>query len=69
MRKFSSGNCCASISEPTSEGFDHLIDPPQWMHLQFGLFSILTSGPQLSYVLYFLWENAYKRSRDGYWKE
>ena len=37
------------------------------MHLQFGLFSILTSGPQLVYqrlwyVLSCLWESAYKRS-------
>ena len=32
---------------PTSEGFNHPIDPAQQMHLQFGLFFIPTSGPQV----------------------
>ena len=29
----------------TCEGFDHPIDPVQWTHLQFGLFSVPASGP------------------------
>ena len=33
----------------TDDGFDHPIDPAQWMHLQFRLFPIPTSGPQLVY--------------------
>ena len=50
---------------PTSKGLDHLIDPAQRMHLQFGLFSVPTKGPQLVpqrlwYVLSYLWESAYK---------
>ena len=44
-----------------------VIDSALRMHLQFGLFSIRTSGPQLVhqrlwYVLYCLWESVYKRS-------
>ena len=59
---------------PTCEGYDHLINPAQRMHLQFGLFSIPTSGPQLVhqrlwYVLSCLWESACKRSLAAYRKE
>ena len=32
----------------TCEGFDHPIDPAQWMHLQFQLFFVPTSGLQLT---------------------
>ena len=32
---------------PTCKGLDHPINPAQWLHLQFGLFSTLTSGQQL----------------------
>ena len=50
------------------------IDPSQWTQLQFGLFSVPTSGPQLVYqrpwyVLFCLWKCAYKRSLAAYRKE
>ena len=50
------------------------IDPSQWTQLQFGLFSVPTSGPQLVYqrpwyVLFCLWKSAYKRSLAAYRKE
>ena len=50
------------------------IDPSQWAQLQFGLFSVPTSGPQLVYprpwyVLFCLWKSAYKRSLAAYRKE
>ena len=56
------------------EGFDQPIDPAQWKRLQFGLFSVPTSGPQLvqqrlSYALSCLWESAYKRTLAAYQKE
>ena len=46
----------------------------QWTQLQFGLFSVPTSGPQLVYqrpwyVLFCLWNSAYKRSLAAYRKE
>ena len=52
---------CSSVEErdiaqavvSTCEGFDHHIDPAQWMHLQFGLFSFPIHGPQLGH--YRLW--------------
>ena len=48
------------------KGLDHLINPTWRMHLQFGLFSVPTSGPQLVhqrlwYGLFLLWEGAYKK--------
>ena len=51
----------------------HLI-PSQWTQLQFGLFSVPTSGLQLVYqrpwyVLFCLWKSAYKRSLAAYRKE
>ena len=56
------------------KSFDYPIDPAQSMHLQFGLFSVLTSGPQLAYqnlwyVLSCLWEIVYERSLAAYQKE
>ena len=51
------------------------LDPPTWlMHLQFGLFSIPTRGPEqvhqrLWCVLSCLWESTNKRSHAGYQKE
>ena len=58
----------------TYEGFKHPIDHAQWMHLQRGLFPVLTSDPQLvhqrlRYMLSCLWESAYKRCLAAYWKE
>ena len=49
------------------------IDPSQSTQLQFGLFSVPTSGPQLVYqrpwyVLFSLWKSAYKRSLAAYTK-
>ena len=50
-------------------------DLPAWQkHLQVGLFSVPTSGPQLVherlwYVLSCLWESAYKRSFAAYQNE
>ena len=53
----------------TCNGFDHPIEPTKWMHLQFRLFSVSTSGPQrLWYVMSCLWESAYIRSLTAYWK-
>ena len=56
------------------EGFNHPIDPAQWTHLQFVLFSVPASGPQLVhqrlwYVLSYLWESASKRPLAAYRKE
>ena len=35
---------------PAFEAVGHWIDPSQWTQLQFGLFSVPTSGPQLVYI-------------------
>ena len=56
------------------KGWDHLIEPAWWVHLQLGLFSIPTSGPQLVhqwlwFVLSCMWESAYKRSLAVYRKD
>ena len=64
----SGGRALACIS------WDHLIESGWWVHLQFGLFSVPTSGPQLVYqrlwcVLSCLWESASKRSLAAYRKE
>ena len=32
---------------PSCNSLDHLINPAWWMHLQFGLFYVPTSGPRL----------------------
>ena len=50
------------------------IDTAWWKHLQFGLFFIPTSSPQLVhrklwYVMSCLWEGVYKRSLAAYRKE
>ena len=62
-------------------GQDVGLDPPAWlvdptwqMHLQFGLFPIPISGPQLVhhrlwYVVSCLRESAYKGSLATYWKD
>ena len=56
------------------KGWDHPIDPALRVYLQFGLFSVPTSGPQLvlqrqRYMLSCLWESAYKISLTAYWEE
>ena len=61
-------------SLPVFEAVGRRIDPSQWTQLQFGLFSVPTSGPQLVYqrlwyVLFCLWNSAYKRSLAAYRKE
>ena len=71
------GAGCSSVdSVPAFEAVGHRIDPSQWTQLQFGLFSVPTSGPQLVYqrpwyalfwkrpwfVLSCLWDGAYKRT-------
>ena len=61
-------------SVPVFEAVGRRIDPSQWTQLQFGLFSVPTSGPQLVYqrpwyVLFCLWKSAYKRSLAAYRKE
>ena len=44
------GAGCSSVdSVPAFEAVGHRIDPSQWAQLQFGLFSVPTSGPQLVY--------------------
>ena len=59
---------CSSVdSVPAFEAVGRRIDPSQWTQLQFGLFSVPTSVPQLVYqrpwyVLFCLWKSAYKRS-------
>ena len=63
---------CSSVS--AFEAVGRRIDPSQWTQLQFGLFSVPTSGPQLVYqrpwyVLFCLWKSAYKRSLAAYRKE
>ena len=50
------------------------IDPSQWTQLQFGLFSVPSSGPQLVhhwpwYVLSCLWDGTYKIPLAAYRKE
>ena len=66
---------CSSVdSVPAFEAIGRRIDPSQWTQLQFGLFSVPTSGPQLVYqrpwyVLFCLWKSAYKRSLAAYRKE
>ena len=54
--------------------WDRQIEPTWWVHLQFGLFSIPSIHPQLVhqsmwYVLFCLWESAYKRSLAAWRKE
>ena len=61
-------------SVPAFEAVGRRINPSQWTQLQFGLFSVPTSGPQLVYqrpwyVLFCLWKSAYKRSLAAYRKE
>ena len=61
-------------SVPAFEAVGRRIDPSQWTQLQFGLFSVPTSGPQLVYqrpwyVLFCLWKSAYKKSIAAYRKE
>ena len=61
-------------SVPAFEAVGRRIDPSQWTQLQFGLFSVPTSSPQLVYqrpwyVLFCLWKSAYKRSLAAYRKE
>ena len=56
------------------EAVGRRIDPSRWTQLQFGQFSVPTSGPQLVYqrrwyVLFCLWKSAYKRSLAAYRKE
>ena len=69
------GAGCSSIdSVPAFEAIGRRIDPSQWTQLQFGLFSVPTSGPQLVYqrpwyVLFCLWKTTYKRSLAAYRKE
>ena len=69
------GAGCSSVdSVPAFEAVGCQIDPSQWTQLQFGLFSVPTSGPQLVYqrpwyVLFCLWKSAYKRSLAAYRKE
>ena len=71
----SMGAGCSSVdSMPAFEAVGRRIDPSQWTQLQFGLFSVPTSGPQLVYqrpwyVLFCLWKSAYKRSLAAYRKE
>ena len=44
------GAGCSSVdSVPAFEAVGRRIDPSQWTQLQFGLFSVPTSGPQLVY--------------------
>ena len=72
MCKYSSGGralTCKGL-DPTSWQMD-----PAWqMQLQFGLFSIPVSGPQMVQprlwnVMSYVWDNAYKRSIAAYQKE
>ena len=69
------GAGCSSVdSVPAFEAVGRRIDPSQWTQLQFGLFSVPTSAPQLVYqrpwyVLFCLWKSAYKRSLAAYRKE
>ena len=69
------GAGCSSVdSVPAFEAVGRRIDPSQWTQLQFGLFSVPTSGPQLVYqrpwyVLFCLWKSAYKISIAAYRKE
>ena len=66
---------CSSVdSVPAFEAVRRRIDPSQWTQLQFGLFSVPTSGPQMVYqrpwyVMFCLWKSAYKRSLAAYRKE
>ena len=69
------GAGCSSVdSVPAFEVVGRRIDPSQSTQLQFGLFSVPTSGPQLvyqrpRYVLFCLWKSEYKRSLAAYRKE
>ena len=69
------GAGCSSVDRvPNFEAVGRRIDPSQWTQLQFGLFSVPTSGPQLVYrrpwyVLFCLWKSTYKRSLAAYRKE
>ena len=69
------GAGCSSVDSVSAfEAVGRRIDPSQWTQLQFGLFSVPTSGPQLVYqrpwyVLFCLWKSAYKRSLAAYRKE
>ena len=69
------GAGCSSVDSVSAfEAVGRRIDPSQWTQLQFGLFSVPTSGPQLVYqrpwyVLFCLWKSAYKRSLAAYPKE
>ena len=69
------GAGCSSVDSVSAfEAVGSRIDPSQWTQLQFGLFSVPTSGPQLVYqrpwyVLFCLWKSAYKRSLAAYRKE
>ena len=64
--QYNRGAGCSSVdSVPAFEAVGRRIDPSQWTQLQFGLFSVPTSGPQLVYqrpwyVLFCLWKSAYK---------
>ena len=67
---FLEAGCSSVDSVPTFEAVGRRIDPPQWTQLQFGIFSVPTSGPQLVYQRPFcLWKSAYKRSLAAYRKE
>ena len=60
---------------PTFKHLDHPINSAWWMNLQFGLFFVPTSGPQLGYekkapiLQGCVWESAFKRSLAAYRKE
>ena len=46
---FKGAGCSSVDSVPAFEAVGRRIDPSQWTQLQFGLFSVPTSGPQLVY--------------------
>ena len=74
IRSTTGAGCSSVDSVPAFEAVGCRIDPSQWTQLQFGLFSVPTSGPQLVYqrpwyVLFCLWKSAYKRSLAAYRKE
>ena len=75
MKKCPSGaGRSSSGRSPCSKGLDppaYRIDPAWRIHLQYGLFSVTTGGPQLVhqrlwYVLACLWESAYKTAFAAY---
>ena len=47
--------CSSGGRALTCKGWDHMIEPAWRVHLQFGLFSVLTSGPQVVH------QSAYKK--------